>query len=53
MADLATYRPKRVLRTPSHLVQNDAHNGVRRVAKEGIYNTKSGLKQCDLQSEKS
>ena len=53
MAGLANFRPKRVLHTPSHLLQNNASGGGRRVAKAGIYNTRSISKQRELQGEKS
>ncbi len=53
MAGLATYRPKRVLHTPSHLLQNDASGGGRKVAKAGMYHTRSASKQRDLQGKRS
>jgi hypothetical protein len=53
MAGLATYRPKRVLHTPSHLLQNDASGRGRKVDKAGMYHTRSASKQRDLQGKRS
>ncbi|KFY66282.1 hypothetical protein V496_02118 [Pseudogymnoascus sp. VKM F-4515 (FW-2607)] len=48
MSGLETRRPKRVRRAPSHLLRND---GGKRVAKTVIHNTRSYLKQHDLQGQ--
>jgi hypothetical protein len=53
MAGLATYRPKRALYTPSHLLQNDAFGRNRKVAKAGMYHTRAASKQRDLQGKRS